>query len=219
MEHSGEYIPYKKDNQLVIAVCGPSTSGKSTTAKQILEKYEKHKDQIEIMTMDHFFDFDNAGKINIYGKDFTDLDSPKSYKWNDFFKSISENNSPILLIDGFILFADKRSKDLFDACIVIEYNIDTDYEIALDRRIHRRPSDKEKIIEKDYLQNPHKKSINQDCTYFHEVVWPEMINHPEYRKPQNWGKPILTLSATNDLQENVTLAYNFIKPLIDSKLK
>lgn len=212
---SNEYIPIKKENQLIIAVCGPSTSGKSTLVYEIMEKYE---DQIDCVAMEYFFDTTNGPHIDLYGKDYLNLDLKESIKWDDFYRSISENDSPILLIDGFILFADKRSFDIVDVCIAIEYNIETDFEIALDRRINRYPWRKKLEIDKNYLQDPNKNHVNQHCTYFHEVVWPEMVNHPEYRKPQNWEKPILTLSATDDLQKNIALSLDFLKPFIDSHL-
>lgn len=46
-----------------------------------------------------------------------------------------------------------------------------------------------------------------------------MVKHPEYIKPQNWEKPILNLSATSELQENVSKTLNFLKPFFDSHLK
>ena len=63
---------------------------------------------------------------------------------------------------------------------------------------------------------PYKNIVNTKCAYFHEIAWPEMVNHPEYRKPHNWNKPTLTLSATDDLEKNIKNAIEFVKPFIDS---
>lgn len=209
----------KKENQLVIGICGPSTSGKSTIIEEIMTIYEKYDEQFSVIPMEKYFRKYKAPKTEIFGKKFTNLDLKKSIDWKLFFKAIARDNSPILIIDGFILFADPRSADLVDVCVTIEYNIETDFEIALDRRIHRYPWTRDAIIEKDYLENPFKNPVNEHCTYFHEIVWPEMVKHPEYIKPQNWEKPILNLSATSELQENVSKTLNFLKPFFDSHLK
>lgn len=213
------FQPIKKENQLIIGVCGSTTSGKSTLITELLKKLEQHNSHMDQIAMEWFIDADNAPKTDLLGKDYVNLDIKESINWNRYYKQISENNSPILFLDGYLLFADKRSYDIVDICIEIEFNIETDYEIALDRKIHRYEWNKDKVIEKDYLQNPYKNAVNVKCAYFHEIAWPEMIRHPEYRKPQNWRKPLLTLSATNDLQENVSLALNFIEPFIKSYLK
>lgn len=215
---SKDIKPVKKENQLVIGICGPSTSGKSTIIYELLEKYDFKGQESEVIALENYFYTHNAPKTEVFGRKFTNLDLKESINWNSFYKRILKENSPILFLDGFILFADERSFDLVDACIAIEYNIETDFEIALDRRINRYSWNKKKVIDPDYLQNPFKNPVNSHCTYFHKIVWPEMVKHPEYRKPQNWKKPILTLSATNNLEENVSKAIDFLKPIIDSHI-
>ncbi|KAK8871520.1 hypothetical protein M9Y10_007249 [Tritrichomonas musculus] len=104
----------KKENQLVIGICGPSTSGKSTIIEEIMTIYEKYDEQFSVIPMEKYFRKYKARKTEIFGKKFTNLDLKKSIDWKLFFKAIARDNSPILIIDGFILFADPRSADLVD---------------------------------------------------------------------------------------------------------
>lgn len=149
------------------------------------------------------------------GKKVSNLDHKESIDWNAFYRCILEINSPVILIDGFITFADERSSEIVDICVLFEYNINTDFQIALNRRIHRCSSFQKCVIPNDYLQNPFINDLNYRCTYFHDIVWPEMMKHPEYRKPNNWGISILNLSATDSFQNNFTKTMNFIQGHID----
>ena len=206
----------KKENQLIIAFSGPSTSGKSSLIKALLEKQLQSKsDSIKLIQMEKFFKRSyESPKIKIGGYNISNLDLKESIQWDNFYKEISQNDSPILLIDGFILFADERSYDIVDLCVSFEYNIDTDFEIALDRRVHRYGMNEGIEIPKDYLEKASENRFNLHCAYFHQVVWQEMVKHPEYRLPQNWKKPLLVLSATNDFKDNVDKAFNFLQPYI-----
>ena len=206
----------KKENQMIIAFSGPSTSGKSSLIDELLETQLQSKyDSIEVVAMERFFKQSyNAPKIEMGVNSLTNLYLKESIKWNSFFKHISKIDSPILFIDGFILFADERSHDIVDVCVSFEYNTETDFEIALDRRVHRYGMNKNIPIPKDYLEKATENRFNMHCAYFHEAVWPEMVRHPEYRTPQNWEKPLLILSATNDFHDNVNKAFNFLQPYI-----
>ena len=115
-----------------------------------------------------------------------------------------------------MLFADQRSYDLVDISILIEYNVDTDFDVAIQRRISRYPWRNEFEYDENYLQNPFKNKLNRQCAYFHEVAWPQIVMHPEFNEPKNWTKPILTLSATNDIQKNTNLAFDFLQQYIKS---
>ena len=209
----------KKESQLIIAFCGPSTCGKTTVIKELLKEYQSKSHLITLVHLDHFFyDTDKLPKTELYGKLIPNKDLKQSVDWESFFKSISEVNTPILFIDGFITFADERSFNIVDICIKFEYNLDNDFDIALKRRVHRKQCFVDTDIPKDYLQNPFANNLNYRCTYFHKVVWPEMIKHPEYRNPENWRKPILTISATNNLQENVNKTLSFLHSFIDLRI-
>lgn len=209
----------KKENQLVIAFCGPSTCGKSTIIKELLNDYQSKSQHISTVKLDNFFySTDDLPKTELRGKLIPNKDLKQSVDWESFFQNVSDVNTPILFLDGFITFADKRSFNIIDICVSFEYNFNTDFDIALRRRVHRKKGFENAEIPKDYLQNAFDNKVNYRCSYFHDIVWPEMIKHPEYRKPINWNKPILTLSATNDLQNNVKSALSFLHPFIDSHI-
>lgn len=220
MDDLDEFKILKKENQLVIAFCGPSTCGKSTVLNALLKEYSNLSHLISSVNLDTFFyKTDELPKIELYGRIIPTKDLKQSVDWENFYRKISQVDTPILFIDGFITFADKRSFNLIDICISFEYYLEKDFSIALERRVRRKKQFKDAVIPKDYLQDPFANPLNYRCTYFHDVVWAEMVKHPEYRKPENWKRPIITLSATNDLQHNVQETKNFIHPYINSHIK
>ena len=204
--------PRKKENQLIIAFTGPSTSGKSSIINELKKnRFQSLKNDITTIPMEYFFKKD-APTININGRSRPNLDLKESIYWDDFFECISEAEEPIVFIDGFIAFADKRTYDFADVCVALEYNIETDFNIALDRRVHRHGKFKGIKIPDDFISSSSNKPIYNECKYFHQCVWAEMVKHPEYRMPQNWEKPLLVLSATNDFNDNVNKTVDFLKP-------
>lgn len=210
----------KRENQLVIAFCGPSTCGKSTVLKELLKEYLHQSHLISSVNLDTFFyKTDNLPRTEFHGKMIPNKDLKQSVDWENFFKSVSQVEAPILFIDGFITFADQRSFNIIDVCVEFEYDFEKDFEVALLRRIRRKKSFENAEIPKNYSMNPFENMLNYRCCYFKEIVWCEMMKHPEYRKPLKWEKPILTLSATNDLQQNVQEAKKFVHPFIDSHFK
>ena len=66
------------------------------------------------------------------------------------------------------------------------------------------------MIPNNYLTNPRASNLNLNCAYFHDVVWPEMVRHPEYRVPVQCSKPLLNLSATANPNDNYSSALNFL---------
>ena len=198
-------------NQLIIAVCGPSTSGKSSLVRYLKGEIQKRKINVESLNIDRFFKKPkDMPKVNVRGRIFLNWDLKESVNWDALYKKVSEINSDVLLLDGFILFADQRTLDIADVCIVFEYNLATDFEIALGRRVHRIHEFQDVQIPKDYLTNTHSNGLNQLCAYFHDVVWPEMLKHPEYRVPIHYSKPLLKLSATESREYNYSTALRFI---------
>ena len=212
---SETYIPVKNKNQLIIGVCGPTTSGKSTIISEILQRFG----EFPVIGIEKFFNMKNPPLINLFGREIPNYDNSASVEWDLFYKEIEKQcDSPVLIIDSFVLFADHRAYELVDVCILIKYNVDTDFDVALQRRISRYPWRNEFEYDENYLQDPFKNKLNRQCAYFHEVAWPQMVNHPEFNQPKNWEKPILSLSATNDLQKNTKLALDFLKPYMNIQL-
>lgn len=86
------------------------------------------------------------------------------------------------MIDRFIVFADIKSKQLVDLIVDIEFNTSTDFNEALNRRVKKSRTFEGCSVPSNYIQNTWNDSLSYYCTYFHDIVWPEMIKHPEYRK-------------------------------------
>ena len=205
------------NDKIVIAFCGPSTCGKSTVIREIVNHY--NSGFISVISLDNFFyQPEQLPKTQLYGQTINNKDLKESVDWESFFHKVSEIKTPVLFIDGFITFADERSFNIVDICISFEYNTETDFEVALKRRVRRKDCFKNAEIPGDYLENPFITQLNYRCIYFHDVVWPEMIKHPEYRKPLNWEKPLLVLPAINELQKNVNESLMFLHPYIKAYL-
>lgn len=187
----------KKQNQIIVAVCGPSTCGKSTLIDQLSNEYQKRGISVGNVILDYFF-LRNKPIVNVRGINVDNWELKESLNWDLFYRRISEIDSTILFIDGFILFADPRTIDIADVCITFEYNLNTDFEIALGRRVHRIQQYRNVNIPTDYLENAAANNLNLLCAYFHDVVWPEMLRYPEYRIPEKYSKPLMHLSATKN---------------------
>ena len=76
----------KKINQLIIAFCGPSTCGKSSIIKEILNSYRSKSQLIKIVVLDHFFyDKNKLPKTRMRGKKVSNLDLKESIDRNAFY--------------------------------------------------------------------------------------------------------------------------------------
>ncbi|OHT13201.1 hypothetical protein TRFO_16764 [Tritrichomonas foetus] len=208
-----------KPNQLVIAFSGPSTCGKSTVIKSLIGQYNDKIDITVLLLDTFFFNSGNIPKTKMRGETIMNYDLKQSINWESYFQKFKKTDTSIIFLDGFITFADERSQDIVDILITFEYNIDTDFELALSRRIHRKKMWRNIEIPKDYLENSFVDKLNYSCTYFHDVVWQEMLKHPEYRKPSDWNKPILILSATDSIQNNIEKTKAFLRPFLEEKMK
>lgn len=209
----------KKPSQTIVAFCGPSPCGKSTLIEKILEEYEDKKDYFSVIKLyNHMYPENKRPKITMRGRTISNLDLKESTDWDSFYDEIARENAPIVFLDGSIIFADQRSHQIVDICVTMEFDFTKDYDIALTRRVKRSRRFQNQSVPSDYLQNTWSNYLNYYCTYFHDIVWPEMIKHPEYRNPVNWNKPILTLSATSDIKLNTLKTKNFIYQYIHSYL-
>ena len=208
----------KNPNQLIIAFTGPSTCGKSTVIKELLKKLNKTTDISVILLDSFFFDHGNIPKTELCGTTIMNYDRKDSVNWERFFRKIKFTHSDVIFIDGFIAFADERTKDIVDIIISFEYNIENDFDIALRRRIHRKKLWENVEPPDDYLENPFIDKLHYTCCYFKNVVWEEMVKHPEYRRPNDWEKPILILPASDSIHENTERALEFIQPMIEAHL-
>ena len=68
-----------------------------------------------------------------------------------------------------------------DVLIDIEFSGESDFEITLERRISRGF---QTAFPDDYHEKPTIDRVHFTCSYLEEIVWPEMLKHPEYRRPK-----------------------------------
>lgn len=194
---------------LRIGLTGISTSGKTTIASMLSSEF--HGRHIK---GDHFFKnrYQKVPKCEFHGQIITNLENPDATNWEKFAQTIKESSS-LTFVDSFQLRVSPLVEQQIDAIIQFEYQ-ETDLPIAVIRRVVRRgnPPPPENYHEIDPLTN----KLVWRALYYEEVVWRTAIEHPEYWK-YNEGetdKPLLILSATAPLEENIKLAREFVANLL-----
>ena len=192
----------KKPKQFVIAITGPSTSERKKLCEELIKLYGNKADHFAIIGLDAYRKRSGLPQTMLRGKMTSNLDLSDSYDVVSFFNCISNTYAPVLLLHGTILFAYQQLYTFVDLCINLEFDYENDYKLVLKRRIDNNDCYKGSSIPSDYLQNPWGPSINYYCAYFHDIVWEEAKNHPEYRRPSNWVKPGMTLSAKSSVSSN-----------------
>jgi uridine kinase len=155
----------KNKQPLVIGIAGGSGSGKTTVAREILQSvgeeiasyiphdaYYKdlrelpenqrtainfdHPDSLETDLMIEHIETLKSGKpIELPIYDFTTHSRTE--------KSIHIPPNPVILVEGILIFTDKRLRELFD----VKLFVDTDSDIRLIRRIRRDISERGRTIE------------------------------------------------------------------------
>jgi adenylate kinase family enzyme len=224
---------------IVIGIAGPTTSGKSTIAERLkkvfncesvcVDKYfKRNKDlpKTEINGVNILnYDSPRAIEWSCFAKDLRDkIEEMETTKSSNF-----------LIVEGFLLFGTAEISEMIDIVIVVEYDIGRDKYVALHRRLNRmknRKSTHEKdpniaMIESsgraviksdkseedapdDYLENPLRSLVTYASFYFMEVAWKQIELNQYYICPKDWEKPILRLSATANLDENINKSIEFI---------
>ena len=145
----------KKQNLLLIGICGGSASGKSSIAKYIQNYF--NKEECEIIELDSYY-YD-LSHLSLKEREKNNFDHPKAFDFDFMYnqlKELKKNNSisspiynykkhirenkfknlspkKIILIEGILIFYDKKILDLLDMKIFI----DTSQELRLQRRIKR----------------------------------------------------------------------------------
>lgn len=140
----------------LIGVAGPSTSGKSTLCKKLIEEL----DNSLLISLDHYW-YDSSSFPMAYG--FKNWDLPENLDLDLLFQNLSdlkngvETNIPnfvnykceglktvqpadFVIAEGFLLFYDERISDLLDLRIFL----DISEEVILERRIKRNRFGKKK---------------------------------------------------------------------------
>jgi uridine kinase len=195
---------------VVIAISGASTSGKSILAQWISECYS-----CKIIELDaYFFHPSEMPTVSVADREVANWEVPKSLDWDPFIERLSAaRQSPLTIVEGFILFADPRVASLCDIAIVLTYD-ESEFEIALSRRLLR---DSGNTVPADYRENPLESKAHFNANYFEQVIWAEMLKHPEYIDPPRWNKPRLVHRATDDIEAIRQRTKAFLDPLLEKK--
>ena len=143
-----------KDQVLLIGIAGGSGSGKTTLAKNIAAEFG---DSVATITHDSYYraqdhltfeercqtnyDHPDAFETELLIKHLEDLKAGKSievpiYDYKDHNRSKESRlveSRPVVIVEGILIYADKRIADLLDMKIYV----DTEADIRLLRRIYR----------------------------------------------------------------------------------
>jgi hypothetical protein len=150
-------------------------------------------------------------RVRIAGRAIANWGDPQSLAWGPFVADLAAaRGNGLVIVEGFILFAHPAVAPLCDALIALEFD-DGEMEVAMDRRVRRAVG---RAAPANYREAPFQSRAHSAAAYFHEVVWPEMLRHPEYMDPRGWGKPRLALRATDSLEQNMAAALVFLKSLL-----
>ena len=227
---------------IVIGITGPTTSGKSTISQELQKILG-----CQILCVDGYFKINMfLPKVEINGHTILDFDDKDSVDWPLFIEDIESEidkakcqKKEYLIIEGFLLFGDPKIFDFIDILITINFNVKTDQELAFKRRINRykrnsllydkgssiseetikKINEEEEEIPEDYETNPDKNNLNHLAFYFNHVAWPHIENNEELVCPKNWKKPVLKLSATGDINQNIKQSIDFIEQNKPSKCR
>ena len=200
----------KRKGQLVIGISGISASGKSTIADYLASEF-----QIPVLHLDEFFAMMRLPRAQFHGQEIGDWDLPESIDWNEFARQFNATDAPVVIIEGFILFPDTKMPKIVDALIDIEFN-ESEFSIALERRISRGF---ECPVPEDWESAPIRDKVCFTCAYFRDFVWKRAFEHPEYRCPEIWTKPLLRLEATGNLDDSKKRAREFVACRLAEKRK
>ena len=168
-----ENILEKEPEMYIIGVCGPSCGGKTTTCENIIKKIKgiSEKIQIIVIKQDDFY----------YGGDSsTNYDVPDAIDWSALVESLSElkkgnkvelpiydfsNHSRkkntlvvqaehkcIILVEGILIFTNKKVLDLLDLKVFITADPELRYERRIKRDVEERGRSRDEV-KKRYFEH------------------------------------------------------------------
>jgi adenylate kinase family enzyme len=192
---------------VVIAIAGPSTSGKTTLTDWLCTEYSCTLVELDAYFLRPF----QMPRVLLGDRNIPNWDVPQSLAWAPFLEALTKaRNDPIVIVEGFILFADPAVAPLCDALITLKFD-PAEKEVAMERRVRRETG---RAPPSNYRETPFASRAHLQASYFESVVWPEMMNHPEYTDPPDWCKPRLVLSATADIEGNMAAVADFLKGIL-----
>lgn len=194
---------------LIIGISGPTTSGKSTISESIANDLH-----CPILCTDDYFKVNPEMPKTYFGDiEVINFDKVESIDWNMLIEDIKTRyeNEKYLILEGFILFGHPDIQDYVKMLIKIDYN-DDDMEIALNRRLTRNGY---KNIE-DCESNPYETREKFCNFYFRKIAWPQRKENAKFLIPSNWKKPVLELSAIDNLEANIEKSRQFVSQNLPS---
>jgi uridine kinase len=187
---------------LLIGIAGPSCSGKTTIIKEIVknnshivrlkvDNYWKDKNTFPKVLGYRNWDRPENIKFDVLAKNLTDLKAGRKTevpicKKGQFDRNELIKPTQIILVEGFLLFADKKTCDQLD----LKIYIDIPKEVSIDRKIKRSHRDW-----------PAEKYVKIATEYSHKVYWPE---YKKYVRPFKQQADMI-LDGTADIQDNVII--------------
>ena len=155
---------------MIIGICGGSGSGKTTTARKVLEKIGKNK--VVLLEQDSYY-YDLA-HLSFVERKQTNFDHPDAIDFDTLaenLRSLSNNEEveipiydfsshttiekknlvkpkPVVIIEGILIFANQKIIDLLDLRVFI----DTPDDLRLIRRIRRDVKERGRTIEQTLNQ-------------------------------------------------------------------
>jgi uridine kinase len=185
-----------KDNPLVIAIAGGSGSGKTTVAQAILDRVGR--DRIAYLPHDAYYkdlsnlphnqrteiNFDHPDSLESdllvehiqQLKKWQTIDLPiydfKTHTRTDQFTRIQPQR--IILVEGILIFVEKKLRDLFDVKIFVDTDPDIRFIRRLERDITERGRTTENVV-KQYLKTvrPMHLDFVEPSKRYADVIIPE----------------------------------------------
>lgn len=149
------------EHPLLIGLAGPSGSGKST----LMERAQRELGDVELIKLDKFYK--DSRDCPPVGR-WLNWETPESLHWDELVRVLQElkagrpvkmpeyskplsqrtgsriaKPAPVILVEGFLLFADARVRELLDRC----FYLDVPWEVQVQRRLARQPD-----VDQEYMR-------------------------------------------------------------------
>jgi uridine kinase len=179
---------------LVIGITGGSGSGKTTLVNTLLSQFEPGK--ISSVHADYYykdnshlspeqrklFNFDHPDTIefDLFYKDLLDLSQGKAINapTYDFITSIRNketirvNPAPVIIVEGILIFADARIRDLCGVKVFIDAGAEQRLKRITMRDTEERGRTKNEAVERfEVVQNMHGQFV-EPARYFADIIIP-----------------------------------------------
>lgn len=176
----------KKSNSFIVGIAGGSCSGKTTIAKAL---YKKHNRMASLIMFDDYFvhpgnidlmntDWENINLYDIEGLkvDIARLKAKKNINYHPHRENFETQNKTkilrprkLIIIEGFLLFADPQIRDYLDLMIFLDIAEEEIIRRRLARKIENSPWDTEEYIYNKLLSG-HRNYVLPTKVFAHHVI-------------------------------------------------